>query len=235
MNKLAPLLIASIAVSQLAACNSNVPNAQFLNPASRASLAQQQSQVSAQSAWGIHKELKRSVEANFAAKDANKDGFITPNEFPVNSPEDFNYFRRLDDNRDGQLKQSELSAGFLSHVKDIVQLKATAAFVFDELDVDNNRRLSQSEAAASKVPGVAANYANFLGKSLIFRRPLNYLRKSDFENLMAFALTNPAAAGAGQATIQVEAPITASDLAAQPVTQQDEEMIGQPVQAQRTR
>jgi len=234
MNKFATLLLASVALTQVVACNSNVPNAQFLNPAARASMAQQQqTQVSAQSAWGIHKELQRSVEANFAAKDANQDGFITPNEFPVNTPEDFNYFRRLDDNRDGQLKKGELSAGFLSHIKDIVQLKATAAFVFDELDVDNNRRLSQAEAAASKVPGVAANYANFLGKSLIFRRPLTYLRKSDFENLMAFALTNPAAAGA--ASIQVEAPISAADLAPAPVTQQDEEMIGQPVQAQSAR
>lgn len=233
MNKLAVLLLASVALTPLAACSSNVPNAQLLNPAARAPFAQQQqSQVSAQSAWGIHKELQRSVEAGFAAKDANKDGFITPNEFPVNTPEDFNYFRRLDDNRDGKLKQGELSAGFLSHIKDVVQLKAAAAFVFDELDIDNNRRLSAAEVSASKVPGVAANYANFLGKSLIFRRPLDYLRKSDFENLMAFALTNPAAAGA--ASIQVEAPISSADLAPKPVTQQDE-TIAQPMQTQPAR
>ena len=60
--------------------------------------------LSSQSLLGIHKELKRAVEANFAAKDANKDGLIIPAEFPVESPEDFNHFRKLDSNRDGHLK-----------------------------------------------------------------------------------------------------------------------------------
>lgn len=195
MNKVAPLF-ASAMIAVLTACGSaNLPMARMQAPQM---MAPRTAQVSSQSILGINKEIKRSVEANFVAKDANKDGLITPNEFPVESPEDFNHFRRLDNNQDGQLKMDEMATGILGRLNDIMQIKAMAAFVFDELDVDNNKRLTKTEIAASKVPGVAANFEKYLGKNFFTRQPLDYLRKSDFENLMAFAMLNPGAVGQEQ-------------------------------------
>ena len=155
-------------------------------------MAPQSNQVSAQSILGINKEIGIAVEADFKAKDKNADGFITPNEFPVESPEDFNHFRRFDSNRDGRLKVNEMKPSLFSRIGDVLQLKATAAFLFDELDVDNNRSLTKTEIAACRIPGVASGFDNYLGKSLFGKR-LDYLRKTDFENLVAFALMNPEA------------------------------------------
>ena len=152
-------------------------------------------QVGAQSLLGINKELKRAVEANFAAKDADGDGYILPNEFPVQSPEDFNHFRRLDGNRDGKLRLSEMSEGLIGRVSDVLQLKATAAFIFDELDIDNNKRLTKAEAANCKVAGVAANYDAYLGKSWITGKPYNYLRKTDFEKPAGLRHDQPCCCG----------------------------------------
>jgi len=154
----------------------------------------QPTQIGAQSITGIYKEIQRAIDANFAAKDANQDGTITPNEFPVESPEDFNHFRRLDTNRDGKLSKSEMSTSLLGKALDIFQLKATAAFLFSELDVDRNKRLTKTEIAASRIPGVAANFDSYLGKSWLTGKRYDYLRKSDFENLVAFAMLNPGAA-----------------------------------------
>ena len=194
MKKFAILFSTLLLAAPLSSCNSR----SALPAQQQAFAARQQAvapaQVSSQSILGINKELKKAVQANFAAKDADKNGVIVPAEFPVESPEDFNHFRKLDKNRDGQLKISEMSTNILGRAADILQLKATAAFLFHELDVDRNRRLTATEITASKIPGVAGNFDNYLGKSLITRRPLTYLRKTDFENLVAFALSNPQAA-----------------------------------------
>lgn len=191
------VLIAIATTSLLAACGGPqmMPNAQMMAPRPQMMMPMQQPvQMGAQSITGIYKELQRSIEANFAAKDANKDNTITPNEFPVESPEDFNHFRRLDDNRDGQLSKGEMSSNLLTKAVDIFQIKATAAFVFHELDVDGNKRITKSEVAASRIPGVSANFDSYLTKVWWSGKQRTYLRKTDFENLMAFALTNPGAA-----------------------------------------
>lgn len=183
MKKLVSFTAGALLIAQLTACGGALPMGSM--PRQMAP-----SQVSAQSILGINKEIGIAVEADFKAKDKNADGFITPNEFPVESPEDFNHFRRFDSNRDGRLKVSEMKPSLFSRISDIMQLKATAAFLYDELDVDNNRQLSKTEVAACKIPGVAASYDTYLGKSL-FGKKLDYLRKTDFENLVAFALSNP--------------------------------------------
>lgn len=198
MKKIAALFSVLVLAAPLSACGSRANFAAM--PQQQAMMMNQQraasasGQITSQSLLGINKELKRAVEANFAAKDANKDGLIIPAEFPVESPEDFNHFRKLDANRDGQLKISEMSDSILGRAADILQLKATAAFLFHELDVDGNKRLTSTEIVASKIPGVAGNFERYLGKSLITRKPLTYLRKTDFENLVAYALSNPEAA-----------------------------------------
>lgn len=199
MKKLISLTAGVLLVAQLTACGgSNLP---------MAGLPRQMAptQVTSQSILGINKEISKAVEADFKAKDKNADGFITPNEFPVESPEDFNHFRRFDSNKDGRLKVNEMKPSLLSRVGDIMQLKATAAFLFDELDVDNNKQLTANEVAACKIPGVAASYNAYLGKTL-FGKKLDYLRKTDFENLVAFALSNPAAAGSAPAAAPAQAP-----------------------------
>lgn len=189
MNKFVALLAGSLLATQLVACG----QAPMAMP--RAAMPQQQAttQVGAQSLLGINKEIGKAVEANFKAKDKDGDGVINPSEFPVESPEDFNYFRRMDSNRDGKLAVKEMSPGLFSRVGDVLQIKATASFLFDELDVDNNKHLTKTEVAACKIPGVAASFDAYLGKSF-FGKKLDYLRKTDFENLMAFALLSPAAA-----------------------------------------
>lgn len=195
MKKIAAIFSTAVLLSACGSPNMMPMGRGAMPPAQMRMNARPTVQVGAQSLLGINKELKRSVEANFAAKDADGDGFILPNEFPVESPEDFNHFRRLDGNRDGKIRLSEMSEGLLGRVSDVLQLKATAAFIFDELDIDNNKRLTKEEASASKVAGVASNYDAYLGKSWITGKPYNYLRKTDFENLLAFAMTNPNAAG----------------------------------------
>lgn len=199
--KIAALFSVLLVATQLSACNSraNFAPQAFAPNAQRATAP---TQVSSQSILGINKELKLAVEANFAAKDANKDGVIIPGEFPVESPEDFNHFRKLDSNRDGQLKISEMTDSIIGRAADILQLKATAAFLFHELDVDGNKQITATEITASKIPGVAGNFSRYLGKSLITRRPLTYLRKTDFENLVAYALSNPEAAARSAAEEQ---------------------------------
>lgn len=200
--KIAALFSILLVATPLSACNSraNFAPQQAFAPSPQRAVAP--TQVSSQSILGINKELKKAVEANFAAKDANKDGVIIPGEFPVESPEDFNHFRKLDSNRDGQLKMSEMNDSIIGRAADILQLKATAAFLFHELDVDGNKRITATEITASKIPGVAGNFSNYLGKSLITRRPLTYLRKTDFENLVAYALSNPEAAAQSAAQEQ---------------------------------
>lgn len=214
--KIAALFSVLLVATQLSACNSraNFAPQAFAPNAQRAMVPT--SQVSSQSLLGINKELKRAVEANFAAKDGNKDGVIIPGEFPVESPEDFNHFRKLDSNRDGQLKISEMNDSIIGRAADILQLKATAAFLFHELDVDGNKRITATEITASKIPGVAGNFGNYLGKSLITRKPLTYLRKTDFENLVAYALSNPEAAAQSAAQEQ------ANGLSISPVFMGDE-------------
>lgn len=187
MKQIITLVAGSLLLAQLTACGGQMMPAANMMPRQ---MGPTPTQVSSQSILGINKEIGRAVEANFKAKDANGDGFITPNEFPVESPEDFNHFRRFDSNKDGKLKVNEMKPGILSRAADIYQLKATAAFLFDELDVDNNKRLTKAEVDACKVPGVAGSYDAYLGKSL-FGKKLDYLRKTDFENLMAFALLGP--------------------------------------------
>lgn len=203
MKKIAALFSVLLMGTQLSACGSRANVAalsqqQAMMVNQQRAMSQQSmtanNDLSSQSLLGIHKELKRAVEANFAAKDANKDGLIIPAEFPVESPEDFNHFRKLDSNRDGQLKLSEMSTSIIGRAADIMQLKATAAFLFHQLDVDGNKRITSTEITASTIPGVAGNFERYLGKSLITRKPLTYLRKTDFENLIAYALSNPEAA-----------------------------------------
>lgn len=200
--KIAVFFSLLLVATPFSACTSRANFAPQQAFAPNAQRAMAPTQVSSQSILGINKELKRAVEANFAAKDANKDGVIIPGEFPVESPEDFNHFRKLDSNRDGQLKMSEMNDSIIGRAADILQLKATAAFLFHELDVDGNKRLTATEITASKIPGVAGNFGNYLGKALITRKPLTYLRKSDFENLVAYALSNPEAAAQSAAQEQ---------------------------------
>lgn len=188
MKKILSLVAGTLLLAQLTACgNAAMPAASMAN---RQIAPAQPTQVSSQSFIGINKEISKAVEANFKAKDADGDGFIVPKEFPVESPEDYNHFRRFDSNKDGRLTQRELNPSLLSRAMDILEIKATAAFLFDDLDVDNNKQLSKTEVAACKIPGVAASYDAYLGKSL-FGRKLEYLRKTDFENLVAFALMGP--------------------------------------------
>lgn len=178
------LLAGTLMIAQLSACGNAA-----LPPAGMA-MAPATTQVSSQSILGINKEISRAVEANFAAKDKNTDGFINPDEFPVQTPEDYNSFRQLDSNKDGRVSKGELNPSLLGRAMDIIQLKATAAFIFDSLDGDRNGHLTKSEVANCKIPGVAASYDAYLGKSL-FGKQLDYLRRSDFENLVAFALLGP--------------------------------------------
>lgn len=193
MNKLATLLSVSILFSALTACGNStlLPAAQI--PQRAPLTAAEPAQIQAQSILGINKEIKKSVEAAFKTKDKNGDKFITPDEFPVQTPLEFQHFRRFDDNKDGRLTVSEMSPGLFSKVADIMELVATANFLFDQLDVNNDGKLFKEEAAASTLPGVAANFDQYLSKPWYSSKKLTYLRKTDFENLVAYAMTNPEA------------------------------------------
>ncbi len=197
MNKVIAFLSASMILSALTACGTagNLPLAStpLRAPAAAAAPQTQSAQLQAQSILGINKEIKKSVEAAFAAKDKNADKFITPDEFPVQTPLEFQHFRRFDDNKDGRLTASEMSPGIFGKVMDVMQITATASFLFDQLDVNNDGKIFKEEASASRLPGVAANFDLYLGKPWYSSKKLTYLRRTDFENLVAFALTNPEA------------------------------------------
>jgi hypothetical protein len=193
MNKVIALLSASVVLSALSACGGagNLPMAS--TPLRAPATAPQSAQLQAQSILGINKEIKKSVEAAFASKDKNADKFITPDEFPVTTPLEFQHFRNMDSNKDGRLTASEMSPGIFGKLMDVVQLTATASFLFDQLDVNNDGKIFKEEASASKLPGVAANFDLYLSKPWYSSKKLTYLRRTDFENLVAFAMTNPEA------------------------------------------
>ena len=188
MNKITALFSASLVFSLLTACGSTA-----LLPSAQMPAGIPAAQVQAQSVAGINKEIKKSVDAAFKAKDKNADNFITPDEFPIQTPLEFQHFRRFDSNKDGRLSPSEMGPGFFGRTMDVFQLTATAAFLFDQLDVNNDGKLFKEEVSASTLPGVAANFDQYLDKPWYSSKKLTYLRKTDFENLVAYAMTNPEA------------------------------------------
>jgi Ca2+-binding EF-hand superfamily protein len=198
MKKIASLLAASALFSMLTACGSANMNAAVMP--NRAPVAQPNTAVQAQSLTGIYKQITQGAEAAFKAQDKDGNGFITPNEFNVSDPDTFMAFDKLDGNNDGKLSKGEFTPGFFSRAQDVFQIKAMASFLFDQLDRNNDKKLSRQEASASFIPGVAPNYDKFLSKPMFSSKPLDYLRKTDFENLVAFAMTNPAAAGGAAPT-----------------------------------
>jgi hypothetical protein len=191
MNKITTLISASVLFSLLTACGtaSLMPSARMPVAAPAASAAQ----VQAQSIAGINKEIKKSIDAAFKSKDKNTDNFITPDEFPVQTPLEFQHFRRFDSNKDGRLSPNEMGPGVFGRAMDVMQLTAAASFLFDQLDVNNDGKLFKEEVAASTLPGVSANFDQYLDKPWYSSKKLTYLRKTDFENLVAYAMTNPEA------------------------------------------
>lgn len=195
MKKWMLYLVAASAISPLTACGNDMPTTQMANFRPAPQMVQAPANdLQAQSLLGINKEISKAVSETFKRKDANGDKSITPDEFPVKNADDFVSFRKLDDNKDGKLVEKELAPSFFGRIKDVLQLKASASFLFDQLDRNNDSKLSPQEAAASTLPGIATNFDRFRDKPWWSAKKLDYLRKTDFENLVAFALTNPAAA-----------------------------------------
>ena len=192
MKKIAVLFGSALVLQTLVACGGPMPMPMGMHAPQMMQAAPPQ-MVRAQSISGINKEINAAVEATFARKDANADKTITPNEFPVTTPGEFQHFRNLDADRDGKLTLKEMAPGLISKIMDVTQLKATASFLFDQLDTNGDSKLTKDEAAASHLPGVAANFDKYLTKPWYARNPLDYLRKTDFENLVAFAMLNPPA------------------------------------------
>lgn len=192
MNHLKSLVSAAFILGALTACGTD--NLAVMAPMNTVPMQAQPNNIQAQSLSGINREMGKAVEASFKQKDTNGDKFITPDEFPVKNPDDFVAFRKLDDNKDGKLTVKELGPGLFGKIQDVFQIRAMGNFLFDQLDRNNDNKLSKDEAAASTIPGLAANFAKFLGKPTFGNKKLDYLRKTDFEELVAFAMLNPAAA-----------------------------------------
>lgn len=188
------LILALTSITSLTACGNSMPTTQMNSFQPVPQIQAQPNDIQAQSLLGINKEISKAVTESFKRKDTNGDKSITPDEFPVKNSDDFVSFRKLDDNKDGKLTEKELAPGLFGRIQDVLQLKATASFLYDQLDRNNDGKLSAQEASASTLPGVAGNFDRFRDKPWWSAKKLDYLRKTDFENLVAFAMTNPAAA-----------------------------------------
>jgi Ca2+-binding EF-hand superfamily protein len=135
----------------------------------------------AQSITGIWKTIDQGVEQAFKEKDKNGDNFITSDEFPVKTPDEFIEFKKLAGS-DGKISLKEMQPSFLSKVKDEVLIKATAAFLFDQVDKNDNNKLTAEELKASDVPHISDNFAKYDTKKK------GYLTKSEFEDLYTYTV-----------------------------------------------
>ena len=171
--------VAMVALSfTLGACNGRMPVM-----ASVPSNAQPA--VEAQSISGIGQALKRTAEHRFNAKDANKDGVITPDEYPVKSPDDFIDFRNIDDSDDGKIQLKEMLPGVFTKLNAWLQIRKTARFMFNQLDRNEDNLVSQQEAKDGlSLAGVDAKWASFA------KSKNGTCNKSQFDDLFAELMLN---------------------------------------------
>ncbi len=117
--------------------------------------------VQAESFKGIAAALNRQVQAQFVAKDADKNKKITPDEWGIKAPTDFVEFRELDDNKNGSISLDEMQPGFLDKAKAWIRLTSAAKFMFKQFDKNNDKKVTIDEAKEITLAGVEAKWNHF--------------------------------------------------------------------------
>lgn len=144
-------------------------------------------QVGALSFSGVKKEVEKAITAQFKALDKDGNKVVTPAEYGVNQPEDFQAFKALDDNKDGKVTLKEMLPGFFEKQVTAVKLMNAANALFKQIDKSKDGFIQMSELENSNLVSEAfvTNFKKFdkEKKIWLFRKSNSgKLSKSEFQN-----------------------------------------------------
>lgn len=202
---LSALLLTAFTASTLTACGGTDPIATM--PV----VEQTEQQVGALSFSGVKKEVEKALTAQFKALDADKNKMVTPEEYGVKSPEDFNSFRALDDNKDGKVTLKEMLPGFIEKQTTALKLMHAANALFKQVDASKDGFVQMGELEKSPLISAdfAANFKKFdkEKKIWLFRKSNSgKLSKSEFQNEYAAIAMSAKAAAPAPAPAPAEPP-----------------------------
>ncbi|MBC7543326.1 MAG: EF-hand domain-containing protein [Candidatus Sericytochromatia bacterium] len=120
--------------------------------------------VQAESFKGVGDALRRQVQRKFAERDINNNKVITPEEYNIKTPEDFVDFKQADDNGDGKITLDEMMPGFFQRANAYLKLRKSAKFMFNQLDKNDDNRITRNEANEVVLAGVEEKF-NYFAKS----------------------------------------------------------------------
>ncbi len=180
------LALSTFTATTLSACGANSDS---LIQAAPQVQEQTQQQVTAQSYFGIRKQVDKAIKDSFKSMDKNKDGVITPDEYGISTPDQAKAYYELDKNKDGKVTLAEMLPNFFGGIFSSLRLKKTADLLFKQLDKDHDGYLTQAELTSPLVSAeFLAEFKKFdiEKKGFIFNRgTLGKLSKSEFENEFA--------------------------------------------------
>lgn len=193
---LSAVVLATVAASVLSACGSEPT--MTLAPE-----VQPTTEVGALSFSGVKAEITKSLTARFKELDVNKDKKVTPEEYNVKSPEDFQAFRALDDNKDGSVVLKEMLPNFLEKQVTAVKMMNAANALFKQIDTSKDGFIQMSELDNSPLVSSAfgENFKKYdkEKKIWLFRKSNSgKLSKSEFQNEYAHIAVN------GKASVPAE-------------------------------
>lgn len=169
---------------------------------------------------GMKAEIEKAMKAQFKALDADKNKFITPEEFGLKTPADFVQFKELDDNKDGKVTQAEMVPSFFEKTKLALSFKKTADSLFKQLDKSRDGFVTPDELNS---PLISAQYPELFKKFdkekgfWIFKKSNpGKLTQSEFENLFANLAMSTTSAAPAPAPAEPPAPAPAEPPAADP-------------------
>jgi Ca2+-binding EF-hand superfamily protein len=181
---LSALVLTAFAASTLTACGGTD------TIATMPVLEQTEQQVGALSFSGVKDQVTKALTAQFKALDADKNKMVTPEEYGVKSPEDFQAFRGLDDNKDGKVTLKEMLPGFIEKQITATKIMHAANALFKQIDSSKDGFIQMAELNNSPlVSGAfAENFKKFdkEKKIWLFRKSNSgKLSKSEFQNAYA--------------------------------------------------
>ncbi|MFN4152115.1 MAG: EF-hand domain-containing protein [Candidatus Sericytochromatia bacterium] len=173
---------------------------------------------------GMKAEIQKAMTAQFKSLDADKNKFVTPEEFGLKTPADFVQFKELDDNKDGKVTQKEMVPTFFEKTKMALSFKKTADALFKQLDKSRDGFVTTDELDS---PLISAQYPELFKKFdkekgfWIFKKSNpGKLTQSEFENLFANLAMSTASAAPAPAPAPAEPPAPAPADPAQPAPAQ---------------
>ncbi|MBC7475156.1 MAG: EF-hand domain-containing protein [Candidatus Sericytochromatia bacterium] len=180
------LALSAFTASTLSACGANSDSLIQVAPQVQ---EQTQQQVTAQSYFGIKKQVEKAIKDSFKEMNKNGDKFITPDEYGISTPDQAKAFYELDKNKDGKVSLDEMLPNFFGGIFSNLRLKKAADSLFRQIDKDHDGYVNETELTSPLVSAeFLAQFKKFdiEKKGFIFNRgTLGKLSKSEFENEFA--------------------------------------------------